>query len=97
MTSMPTIDDRMVVLFRRTGKRRASYRLDRGGSVAGGGPRVVPQSSGGCVTVNAPCGCNPVTGHCTGRCDQNLNCVPTPSNGGVDTPFPGGNSWVIAH
>jgi hypothetical protein len=97
MTSMPTIDDRMVVLFRRTGKRRASYRLDRGGSVAGGKLRVVPQRSLGCATVNAPCGCNPVTGHCIGRCDPQLNCVPTPSGGGVLTPFPGGDPWEIAH
>jgi hypothetical protein len=40
MTSMPIIDDRMVDLFRRTGKRRASYRSAR---TAAGAQRVFPQ------------------------------------------------------
>jgi hypothetical protein len=42
MTSMPVIDDRMVDLFRRTGKRRASFRPTQGGRLAGA-RRVVLQ------------------------------------------------------
>ena len=87
MTSMPTIDDRMVVLFRRTGKRRASYRLDRSGRLADGGPLVVPQRSPDCVSFGAACRCNPATGHCAGTCDQNLNCI--------NNPFPGGDPFRL--
>jgi hypothetical protein len=43
MTTMPTIDDRMVVLLRRTGKRRSSYRPGGSGGSGGRGARVVPQ------------------------------------------------------
>lgn len=46
MTSMPIIDDRMVVELRRTGKRRASYAKGRSGSVISNSSRVVPQVTG---------------------------------------------------
>ena len=78
MTSMPIIDDHMVDLLRRTGKRRASYRRAQSGRVAGGGARVVPQRSGGCKHVNDPCqGPNGAIG----VCDVNLDCVMPISNG----------------
>lgn len=61
MTTMPTIDDRMVVLLRRTGKRRAAYAADRRGGLAGRSARVVPQS---CIE-GQPC----ITAHGgLGRC-----------------------------
>lgn len=84
MTSMPTIDDRMVVLFRRTGKRRASYRLDRSGRLAGGNARVVPQRSPGCAFRGQAC----VTARGEpGECDAHLNCVAV--------PFPGGDPFRL--
>jgi hypothetical protein len=43
MSSMPIIDDRMVDLFRRTGKRRASYRSAPGGRAAAGAQHVFLQ------------------------------------------------------
>jgi hypothetical protein len=52
MTSMPTIDDGMVALFRRTGKRRGSY---RSGGMAGGEARVVPQQGSWCRNIGKPC------------------------------------------
>jgi hypothetical protein len=45
MTSMPTIDDRMVVELRRTGRRQATYSRARGSRVVSNGSRVVPQSA----------------------------------------------------
>jgi len=74
MTSMPIIDDRMVALLRRTGKRRASYRTGRSGGPASDGPRVALQRDAECTRVGAPCRCNPATGVC-GTCDKSLNCI----------------------
>lgn len=48
MSSMPIIDDRMVDLFRRTGKRRASYRSAPGGRLLAGAQRVLLQGSARC-------------------------------------------------
>jgi hypothetical protein len=80
MTSMPIINDQMVVLFRRTGKRRGSYRSDAGVRLAGGGPRVVLQRSPGCRFHGQAC----TTQHGDrGECDENLFCVAV--------PFPGDN------
>jgi hypothetical protein len=81
MTSMPTIDDRMVVLFRRTGKRRASYRLDRSGRLAGG--RVAPQRSSGCTFVNQRC---VLPNGALGICDRHLVCQEDPFPGGFSLP-----------
>jgi len=72
MTSMPTINDHMVVLFRRTGKRRGSY---RSGRFAGSDPRVVLQRSPGC-TVRGQ-GCVTARGE-AGVCDENLFCMANP-------------------
>jgi hypothetical protein len=84
MTSMPTSDDRMLVLFRRTGKRRASYRpAQRGRVVAGGGARVVLQRSPGCFSPGADC----ITPRGElGICDGKLNCVVDPFPGGFEIP-----------
>ena len=72
MSLMPTIDDSMVVQFRRTGKRRASYRPVRGGRATAAAQRVVLQRSGGCRRVHDPCrGPNGAIG----ICDTNLDCV----------------------
>jgi hypothetical protein len=72
MTSMPIIDDRMVDLFRRTGKRRASYRPAQGRRAMAAAQRVVLQRSGGCRRVHDPCrGPNGAIG----ICDTNLDCV----------------------
>ena len=76
MTSMPTIDDRMVVLFRRSGKRRASYQLDRSGRLARGNARVVPQRSPGCAFPGQACITK--SGE-NGICDQHLNCITDPT------------------
>jgi hypothetical protein len=82
MTSMPTIDDRMVVLFRRTGKRRVSYPLHHSGRLAGGKARVVPQRTAGCHFHNQAC----ITKKGEpGVCDEHLDCI-------VD-PFAGGDPW----
>ncbi len=43
MMTMPTITDRMVDEFRRTGKRRSSYSKGRNIDSASRGARVVPQ------------------------------------------------------
>jgi hypothetical protein len=67
MTSMPTIDDRMVLQFRRTGKRRSSYSAPGSGDLA----RVVPQRRHRCIPGN-PC----ITVHgALGICDANGHCV----------------------
>jgi hypothetical protein len=55
MSLMPAIDDRMVGLFRRTGKRRASFRSDRGVSVARGSANVVLQGDIFCPVVGERC------------------------------------------
>jgi hypothetical protein len=78
MTSMPVIDDRMVDLFRRTGKRRASFRPAQGGRAAAAAQRVALQRSGGCMHVNDACrGPNGAIG----VCDINLDCVMDIGNG----------------
>ena len=55
MTSMPIIDDHMVDLFRRTRKRRASYRPAQGGRAVAGAQRVVPQADIFCPRVGERC------------------------------------------
>jgi len=75
MSLMPTIDDRMVVQFRRTGKRRASYRPARGGRVVAAAQHVVLQRSPGCRFVNQPCR---APNGAIGICDHRLNCVMDP-------------------
>jgi hypothetical protein len=72
MTTMPIVDDSMVDLFRRTGKRRSSYRSVQGGRATAAAQRVVLQRSGGCRRVNDLCrGPNGAIG----VCDRNLDCV----------------------
>jgi hypothetical protein len=78
MTLMPIIEDRMVALFRRTGKRHTSYRSAQSGRVVAAAQRVVMQRSPGCSFVNQ--GCITKRGE-VGICDGHLNCI-------VD-PFPG--------
>jgi len=51
MTSMPTINDRMVDEFRRTGKQRASYSMARSGHSVVSRSRVVPQQEADCGTA----------------------------------------------
>ncbi len=69
MSSMPIIDDRMVDLFRRTGKRRASYRSAQGGRAAAAAQRVVLQRS--CSIPNTLC----ITDHgAQGICGQDHIC-----------------------
>ena len=86
MATMPVIDDNMVDLFRRTGRRRARYSAQRRGVAVGRG-RVMPQRSPDCVSFGVACRCNPATGHCAGICDQNLNCI--------NNPFPGGDQFRL--
>jgi hypothetical protein len=43
MTSMPTIDDRLVIDLRRAGRRGAKYARKRNANVSGDNSRVVPQ------------------------------------------------------
>ena len=50
MTSMPKINDQMVVRFRRTGRRRASFR-----PVQGGRARVVLQKFARCSNFGGEC------------------------------------------
>jgi hypothetical protein len=80
MTSMPTIDDRMVALFRRTGRRRASYPVARSGRLAGGKARVVPQA---CGRAGDPCVHDGQKGTCT-WVNGRLICVPEVFPGGFD-------------
>jgi hypothetical protein len=77
MTTMPIIDDRMVDQFRRTGKRRSSYR-----SVTAVAQRVVLQRSPQCHVFDQDC----FGRHGEpGRCDEKLDCI-------ID-PFPGGDHF----
>jgi hypothetical protein len=76
MSLMPIIDDRMVGLFRRTGKRRASYRSERSGRLA---THVALQHSPGCEFPSQ--GCFTHRGE-VGRCDGHLNCIADPFPGG---------------
>ena len=72
MTSMPTSDDLMFALFRRTAKRRSSYRPAQSSRATAAAQRVVLQRSGGCRRVNDFCrGPNGAIG----VCDRNLDCV----------------------
>jgi hypothetical protein len=80
MTSMPTIDDRMVALFRRTGRRRASYPMARSGHLAAGKARVVPQA---CSRPGAPCVHDGQAGICT-LVNGRLICVPEVFPGGFE-------------
>jgi hypothetical protein len=81
MTLMPIIDDHMVTLFQRTGKRRASYRPARGGRVVAGAQRVLLQRSLGCSFAGQ--GCITKRGE-VGICDGHLNCIADPFPGGFD-------------
>ncbi|MEJ0077896.1 MAG: hypothetical protein WDO17_21155 [Alphaproteobacteria bacterium] len=80
MTSMPLIDDDMVVQFQRAGKRRASFRPAQSGRRAAA-QRVVLQRSAGCKFFGQACR----TGGRSGVCDEKLNCIPLDS---VVNPFP---------
>jgi hypothetical protein len=62
MTSMPTIDDRMVVQLRRTGRRRASYARTGSSRGTGNGCRVVPQQNPCVGKHGVPCGVCPFPG-----------------------------------
>lgn len=55
MASMPLIDDDMVLLFRRSGKRRASYRPAQNGRRAAVAQRVVLQDNGQCEFDGQAC------------------------------------------
>jgi hypothetical protein len=78
MSLMPTIDDRMVVQFRRTGKRCGSYRPARGGRVVAAAQHVVLQRSPGCKFHGQLC----VGSHGqVGECDENLICMVNPFPG----------------
>jgi hypothetical protein len=88
MTAMPTIDDRMVALFRCTGKGRASYRLSGGVSFPSAGPRVVPQRSPDCTRPGQRCDCD-AAGNCAGVCDRRLICMVDPIPGGDPFRLPG--------
>ncbi|HEV7410347.1 MAG TPA: hypothetical protein VGO01_17850 [Bradyrhizobium sp.] len=72
MTTMPVIDDRKVDLFRRTGKRRASYRPAQGGRAAAAAQRVLLQRSPGCFSFGQPC--KNSKGQ-PGFCDADLDCI----------------------
>jgi hypothetical protein len=65
MTTMPTIDDRLVVLLRRDGKRRSSYRSGRSDRSAGGAPPMMLQ------------GVAPQFNECTGK-PNGMPCGPFP-------------------
>lgn len=82
MTFMPIIDDHMLALFRRTGKRRGSYRQARSGRVMAGGTRVTLQSS-----VRCPFGqtCFTPRGE-VGICDERGHCIVDPFPGGFQIP-----------
>jgi hypothetical protein len=74
MSLMPIIDDRMVALFRLTGKRRSSYRSAQGGRVVAAGQRVALQRcrfGDPCVTHRGE----------DGICDRNGHCVFDPIGG----------------
>jgi hypothetical protein len=86
MTSMPIIDDRTVDLFRRTGKRRASYRPAQGGRAAAAAQRVVLQRDSDCFQPGQSCDCD-ATGRCAGRCNSQLTCVVDPFGPNGGGPF----------
>jgi len=83
MTARTTIDDRMVAFFRRTGKRRASFRPALAGPVAAPAAQPVAlQRSGGCRHVHDLCrGPNGAIG----VCDNHLDCV-MPFSDGFELP-----------
>jgi hypothetical protein len=72
---MPTISDRMVVVFRRTGKRQASYAKGRSGGLISRGSRVVPQDAE-CAgkSDGTPCGYYPGMICCGYECNFPQNC-----------------------
>lgn len=75
MTSMPTIDDRMVGLFRRTGKRRGSYRPAQSVRSVPATQRAVLQGSDFCRRhPGAPC--------------RDVNGAPGKCWGGICMTFP---------
>jgi hypothetical protein len=72
MSLMPTIDDSMVVQFRRVGNRRAAYRSGPSGRTMDGETRVFLQRSRGCRFFGQFCfGPNGEPG----ECDRDLNCI----------------------
>jgi hypothetical protein len=75
MTSLPTIDDRMVYQFRRTGKRATSYSAVPSSRSLLRSSRVEPQQNPECMNkpLWAPCGCNE-EGYCTGKCGPDHTC-----------------------
>jgi hypothetical protein len=83
MTSMPIIDDRMVDLFRRTGKRRGSYRSNRSGRLVRDHAHVVLQRNLGCSFPGQDC----ITSRGeVGICDGRLHCMVDPFPGGFGLP-----------
>jgi hypothetical protein len=79
MTSMPKSDDRLLASFRRSGKRRSSYRAAQSDRATAAMQRVMLQRSHGCSFAGQ--GCITPRGE-VGICDGHLKCI-------VD-PFPGG-------
>lgn len=77
MTSMPTVNDAMIVRLRRLGRARRTYSANAPGRSANGSARVLLQQNPECSHPGAKCGCNPVTGHCLGVCDDDHNCIPS--------------------
>jgi hypothetical protein len=77
MRSLPTIDDRMVYQFRRTGKRATSYSALPSSRSLLKISRVEPQQSQDCMhlPVGAACGCN-AQGNCIGECGPDHQCWP---------------------
>jgi hypothetical protein len=69
MTSMPTIDDHMVVELRRTGRRRASYAKGRSTSFIDNGSHVVLQQ-----VVGLDCGHRGIR-DCVVSCGPGRVCV----------------------
>ena len=85
MTLMPIITDRMVVQFRRAGKRGASYRPASGRRPAAGAQRVALQGSLFCAVVGKPCqGPNGAVG----ICESDHVCRQDPFQGGHELPPP---------
>lgn len=70
MKTMPTIDDRMVYEFRRTGKRRTSHAMRQGRPVDSRSRVVLQLGPGGCDgrQNGTPCGDFPGMYCCDGRC-----------------------------
>jgi hypothetical protein len=87
MTSTPTSDDCLLASFRRTGKRRASYRQVRNGGVAAGGQQVMLQRSPRCQFPNDDCRtARGELGTCKRARNGRLVCVVDPVPGGFVIP-----------